>query len=235
MRFSIIIPTYNSAQTLSATLESIICQTEKDFEIVIVDADSTDATLKMIEEYNGKYNNIKWTSERDKGIYDAMNKGAASAAGEWLLFLGSDDTLYDCHVLNDVYNTISKNTVDILYGNIIINGETGWGYDKQVYDKEFTLSKLLQKNIAHQAIFYSRKVFQKVGAYNLKYKICADYDFNLRVASRYKMYYLDRIITTFNAGGISTNRKDLPFENDFEKNVLIYFRSRLFTREFISL
>ena len=87
--FSIIIPTFNAAKTLSASLESVINQSCQQFELLIVDGISTDDTLSVVKKYAALSANIKWVSEKDNGIYDAMNKSIKMAKGEWLFFLGS--------------------------------------------------------------------------------------------------------------------------------------------------
>lgn len=102
MKLSIIIPTYNSASVLPRALDSIICQTFTNWEVLIMDGISTDDTLKMAQSYNDS--RIRIYSEPDNGIYDAMNKGINKANGEWLYFLGSDDCLFSKDVLSNIFN-----------------------------------------------------------------------------------------------------------------------------------
>jgi len=201
---SIVIPTFNSGKTLRATLESISSQTLQDIEAIIVDGASTDTSVEIGKEFSVKYPFIKSISEKDKGIYDAMNKGISMANGEWLLFLGSDDTLFDNNVLDRVALKIKENnSYKFFYGNVKVNSNFGSSQDV-IYDGEFSIEKLLLKNIPHQAIFYHKDIFNEVGYYNINYPICADYDFNLKVASRFKLCYLDEVVSIFSAAGIST-------------------------------
>ena len=230
---SVIIPTFNSAKSLTKTLDSIISQTFSNYEVLIVDNLSTDVSLEIVKSYGDE--RIKIISEEDSGIYDAMNKGIAIASGEWIYFLGSDDELFDQNVFSDFYKEVIKGEKTILYGNVILNGNTGWGIDGQVYDGIFTLEKLLKTNIAHQAIFYKRDIFNDNNKYNIAYKICADYDFNLRVWTKYQPQHFDRIIAKFNAGGASTNIKDLNFEKDFSSNIINYFGKILYKTNFQGL
>ena len=228
--FSIIIPTYNSENTIQGCLRNVISQTFDNYEVVVVDSKSTDNTLNLILEFQDE--RIKVFSERDKGIYDAMNKGIAYAKGDWLFFLGSDDEFYDSNVLEDVFRCISIDRDVCVYGNVYLTGDTGWGYKGQFYDGEFKIEKLLKKNISHQAIFYSKKVFAECGLYNTSYAICADYDLNLKVASLFKLKYINRTITRFNAGGESTGKEDTAFIKDFNRNVILYFRKELHKKHF---
>lgn len=229
--FSIIIPTYNSSKHIYNSLKSIVSQTFKNYEILIIDGASKDDTLKVISTFNDE--RIFVTSENDKGIYDAMNKGILKAKGDWLYFLGSDDELYDNNVLSDIYLLANKTNEKVIYGNVKLNGSTGWGQDGQVYNGEFNIERILDINIAHQAIFYHKEVFRKCGLYNIKYKICADHDYNLNVAANFNLRYVDMIIAYFNAGGASTNIKDLNFEKDYSKNVIGYFMKVIYQYTFI--
>jgi glycosyltransferase involved in cell wall biosynthesis len=218
--FSIIIPTYNSQRTINRCLDSISCQEFKDFEVLIMDGFSVDDTLKIAGSYNDP--RIKIYSENDKGIYDAMNKGIKLVLGQWLYFLGSDDELYDKDVLQKVSKEIKNENYDFVYGNIFSM------YSKVIYDGEFTKRKLLtERNICHQAIFYKRDIFDKLGDYNLEYKIWADWDFNIRCFSctKIKIKYIDLLIAKFNDfDGISSKgRIDpdfycfLPLKQRFEE------------------
>ncbi|WP_316786271.1 glycosyltransferase family 2 protein [Pedobacter frigiditerrae] len=223
--FSIIIPTFNSAAVVAGAIESILKQSFSEYEVLIIDGKSNDTTVDIANSYND--DRIKVFSEKDNGIYDAMNKGVSYATGKWLLFLGSDDELHDEQVLSEISPIALDGTKKLIYGNVVLVGKTIWGEDGQVFDGEFSTGKLLVTNISHQAIFYQRSIFEECGPYNLKYKICADYDFNLRVAAKHQLYYVDIIVAKFNAGGASTSQKDEPFVEDFYDNVFEYFDNSL--------
>jgi glycosyltransferase involved in cell wall biosynthesis len=141
--FSIIIPTFNSGKTLSASLRSILSQTFTDYEILLVDGASTDDTLDLAKSFNDK--RIKIYSKPDEGAYDAMNKGVKAAQGEWLYFLGSDDKMFNTSVLERVYTIINTGNEKVVYGNALINGDTGWAKHGDLYDGKFTIEKLLKK------------------------------------------------------------------------------------------
>jgi glycosyltransferase involved in cell wall biosynthesis len=210
--FSIIIPTYNSESSLKITLDSILEQTFGDFEIVILDGNSKDTTVLIAESYHDS--RIKISSEPDKGVYDAMNKGIQQAKGEWLYFLGSDDYLLSNTVLEEVCSQLQTTTNQVLHGNVLIKGNTGWAIDGQVYAGKFSFQKLLKSNICHQSIFYNTSFIKKHELqYDLKYPISADWDFNIACRERTKFTYLPLIIAVFNAGGVSsaTTSEKEPF------------------------
>lgn len=226
--FSIIIPTYNSAKTLSNCLDSIIKQSFQNFEIVIIDCISNDDTLNIIRQYASTNPKISFISEKDNGVYDAMNKGINRAKGKWIYFLGSDDQLFSNEILSLVGSRIiNTRNCKIIYGNVQIVGDTSWANDNQVYDGRFNTRKILLKNICHQAIFYNYEfVSTKVGKYNLEYKLCADWDFNLRCWSLIRFHYFNIIIAKFYSGGLSTlNIADDKFVNDLFAIKKAYFKS----------
>lgn len=208
MKLSIIIPTYNSASVLPKALESIVGQTFTDWEVLVMDGASTDDTLKVAQSYNDS--RIRIYSEPDKGIYDAMNKGIKKAQGEWLYFLGSDDWLWSDTVLHGVFNQ-NIDDYDVVYGDVdaphLARGHSGvWSLETIDYNR------------CHQAILYKKTIFKRLGTYNLKYRIWADYDFNLKwfFAEKIKKKHLQIIIAHFSQGGYSSHddsimQKDLPW------------------------
>jgi glycosyltransferase involved in cell wall biosynthesis len=227
--FSIIIPTYNSAMTLAVSLESIAQQSYKNVEVIIMDGVSTDKTLAIAEEFKVQIPKLNIYSEKDRGIYDAMNKAMDKATGKWLFFMGSDDSFYTNEVLNQVAQIIETSHTKVIYGDAHIIGDTGWAKDGDIYDGEFTLQKLINQNICHQAMFYNREFIKiEVGYFNLAYKKSSDWDFNLRCWAKYPIEYIDLIITNFLAGGFSTYRNDKSLAKDFVDNIMDYFRVNLF-------
>ena len=213
MKLSIIIPTFNSANTLRRALDSIIGQTLNDLEVLIMDGVSTDQTLDIAKTYNG--NRIRIFSEPDNGVYDAMNKGIDKASGEWLYFLGSDDYLFSKDVLSKVFEK-KLDGIDILYGDVCAPQ-----LDKRHYG-EWSI-ETLPYNRCHQAIFYRKKIFEMTGLYNLKYSVLADYAINLQWFLRrdIKNLYCPISIASFTPGGYSEIIFDDAFYEDYE---MILFR-----------
>jgi glycosyltransferase involved in cell wall biosynthesis len=229
--FSIIIPTFNSASVISQCLTSICEQTFSNYEIIIQDGCSTDGIDTVVEDICAKYSrNIIFVQEPDNGIYDAMNKAMKKAAGQWLLFLGSDDKLFDTNVLRDAHSFIISVEADLVYGNVQLTGNALWAKDDVIYDGAFSIGKLLKKNICHQSIFYSRQIINKVGNYNTDYRICADWDYNLHCFAVGKAVFFDRIVSLFKGGGESTN----VMENNFTYQVRLYKAKEHFRYSFLN-
>lgn len=228
--FSIIIPTLNSAKTISVALESILQQSFKDFEILIIDGISKDNTLEIARSYLDE--RAKIFSEKDAGIYFAMNKGIKLASGEWIYFLGSDDKLLDYSILQQINNEIINNDYNVIYGNVMINGEAGWARDGQIYDGDFSLSKLIEKNICHQAIFYKKTVFDKCGIFNSRYNICADWDLNLRIWATYSFHYTPIVVAIFKGGNSSYQIENNYSNTEKWLNIIGYYKLKILSHEF---
>ncbi len=207
-KVSVIIATFNAAVHIRKAIDSFLSQTYDSRELIIIDGGSSDDTVSIIKEYqNGT---IRWISEPDKGVYDAMNKGMVMATGEWLYFLGADDFFMDESVLEKVFVNDLANT-DIVYGDV---------YSvllKRNYDGPTNEEKLLFSNLCHQSIFYRKEVFEKAGNYNLEYKLFADWEFNIRCFIQYNFCtkYVPVVIAEYAASGISTLNKDMNFLRNF--------------------
>ena len=201
MKLSIIIPTYNSADTLSKTLESIIEQNFLDIECWLIDGSSTDNTLNIIKEFNTKYKFIKYISEPDKGIYDSMNKGIALAKGDYLYFMGSDDTFQNSNTLNDFMLLDFIGNADFIYGDVVFK------HSKIRYGEEKNYLKLIKnlENICHQSIFYSKNLFSKIGNYDLRFPLYADFNFNIKCFKDVSISkeYVNKVICIYNEKGAS--------------------------------
>jgi glycosyltransferase involved in cell wall biosynthesis len=214
--FSIIIPTFNSENTLNVALLGIVNQDFIDFEVLIIDNLSTDRTVSLAKELND--NRIKIYSGKDFGIYDAMNKAIHLAKGNWLYFMGSDDRLYDREVLENIYNVIKKNQeLSAIYGNVVSSRFGG------LYAGEFDSTKLYKQNICHQAVFLKKEVFKLTGPFNLKYKMWADYDNNIKwfFNTRVKKRYVNLVVADYADGGFSSKNVD---------NVFLYDKDDLFIK-----
>jgi glycosyltransferase involved in cell wall biosynthesis len=191
----------------------------------VIDGLSSDDTLGVVSGFNDQ--RIKVFSEKDKGIYDAMNKGIRKAQGKWIYFLGSDDVLMGNEVLATVAKACVNNTSTAVYGNVLIDGDALWAKDGDIYDGMFDLKKLLVKNICHQAIFYNRDIIEKKGiSFDLTYPICADWDFNLHCWAAGSFTYFPVTIARFNAGGASTQKVIADnFGSDIIQKVIDYFHT----------
>lgn len=215
-KLSIIIPTFNSEKVLAAAINSVLSQSFTDFELLIIDGLSTDNTLAIARGYADS--RIKIISEKDKGIYDAMNKGIERASGEWLYFLGSDDVLFSPKSLENVFRKYNLSARKMVYGNVQFK------LSKAVYDKKFSYFKLYDKNICHQAIFYRKEVFEQAGNYQIQYKALADWVFNMKCFNlQIPKLYINELIAIYNEDGYCFNNPDKQFEADHEKLTKQYF------------
>jgi glycosyltransferase involved in cell wall biosynthesis len=218
-KISIITPTLNAADTLEACILSIKNQTYLNKEHLIIDGQSTDGTLHILKKHAENYPQLKWITENDDGIYDAMNKGIDLSSGDWLYFMGSDDFFCSNTVLNEIFNRIEVSKYDVIYGNIKL------GNTEQLYDGAFSSLKLLQKNICHQAIFTRKAVFDKLGKFDINYKVWADWVFNMQWYNREDIChcYVDISIAGYNLGGYSKYDRDMLFIKNKDALIEAYF------------
>jgi glycosyltransferase involved in cell wall biosynthesis len=178
----------------------------KDFEVYLIDGCSTDTTLITAKPFTDTLD-MKILSEPDKGIYDAMNKGIHLSSGTWIYFLGSDDQIYSNDVFEKIFNSKLIRENDVIYGNVTSPRFNG------VYDGEFDSDKLYEKNICHQALFIKRSVFEKVGFFNIKNKVYADWEHNMRwfYNRSIKHQFVNITVAHYADGGYSSVNSDSSF------------------------
>lgn len=175
-RISVIIPTFNSAPTLERALHSVFAQSSCALEVIVIDGGSTDATLGIIQQYRTRIAHV--VSEKDNGIYDAINKGLNLASGEWIFILGSDDTLDHADVFTEMLSTAPP-TTQLICGNVNYIGVKQSLVPLQ-HVSSFS-KKLYWKNTLHQqGVLYHRDLFAQF-RFNTNYKVLADYDLHLRL------------------------------------------------------
>lgn len=204
---SIIIPVLNPTEKFFHCLESIKAQVFQNWEVIIIDS----GNFIFSEDYFPKdiIQRFRFVQEIDSGVYDAMNKGIKLSLGDWLYFMGSDDYFYDELVLFNIWNYINNQYKPVVYGNVLIRGNTGWAKDGDIYAGKFSKNRMLVKSICHQSIFYRRDfLIQNNLFFDLRYPVSADWHFNLRCRRLTKFKYVDLVIAVFSAGGISSKKKD---------------------------
>lgn len=178
---------YNGEKTLEQTIVSVVNQTYDNIEYIIVDGASTDGTLDIIKKYEDKID--LWQSEPDGGIYDAMNKGIELANGDFCLFLGSDDILFDAYVMENASRKLCDFN-QVYYGDVFLSSHRG------IYDYKFSKIKLCCHNICHQSIFYPNTIYKKL-EFNGRYKIYADWEYNIKAWKMTPFVYIPLMITIF--------------------------------------
>ncbi len=185
------------------TIQSVINQTYPNVEYIIIDGGSTDGTLDIIKKYEDYID--YWVSERDKGIYDAWNKAVSVANGEWIMFLGSDDTLvidavesYIKHIYNlSTYIEYISAKVDLINNDNKIIRTIGNAWNWTAFRRYM--------NVAHVASLHNRKLFNKYGLFDMSYKIAADYELLLRAKKNLKASFLSKKVAFMRCDGASNN------------------------------
>ncbi|WP_298880779.1 glycosyltransferase family 2 protein [uncultured Polaribacter sp.] len=231
MKISIITVNLNNSLGLEKTLNSISLQTYNSFELIVVDGDSIDDSVSVIRNNSSLIS--KFLVEKDKGVYDAMNKGIELAKGDYLFFLNSGDTFYNSTVLENFIKLKPKE--DLIYGNVLINYKSGVKKIKKMPSK-LNVGEILITTITHQAIFHKRELFL-TKKYDLKYKIIADWVFyvNAILFSNSSYRHVDLLISNFESGGLSSNSKLIKEEKNEYFNSIFSKHSRALFNEYINL
>lgn len=191
---SVITVVRDGAATIACTLESVRSQCDVDVEHVIVDGDSLDGTVEIIKAY--RRDRLRWISEPDQGIYDAMNKGISLARGEWLLFLGADDILADASVLADIFQDREVSSYDLVCGCSSYHGGRKSAPRLDWHTRVFN-------TLHHQAAFYRRRLFDNF-RYRIDIPVVADYELNFLIYSQHRpALFLDRHISISGDQGVS--------------------------------
>jgi glycosyltransferase involved in cell wall biosynthesis len=213
-RVSIVVPCFNSAGTLADCLSSIVAQWREALEIIVIDGGSTDGTQAISAAFGDRI--AHFSSEPDRGVYDAMNKGVQAARGTWILFLGSDDTLHP-----QFFRCLDLLEDDsaLYYGDVVLKstGASSGG--------RFDRFRLQFRNICHQAILYPRSAFLR-RSFDQDYRVLGDHEFNLYCMGRLKLRFirLPLLMATYNdLSGVSHLASDPAFERDRVRLAFEYF------------
>jgi glycosyltransferase involved in cell wall biosynthesis len=204
MKISIITACYNSAATIGDTLQSVAMQDYEHIEHIIIDGASTDNTI----EITGYFPHVaKIVSEKDKGIYDAMNKGIALATGDVVGILNSDDVYTDRHVISKVMKAFQTDHADAVYADLqYVKYEDLDKVTRTWHSGNFSKRKFYYGWMPpHPTFFVRREVYEKVGDFNLSLRSAADYEFMLRVLlkNNFKARYIPEVLVKMRTGGMS--------------------------------
>lgn len=205
MKFSIITASYNSLGTLPAAMESLFKQTHQEFEWIVVDGNSSDGTPAWLASQNDV--RIRFISEPDSGIYEALNKGLAMSTGDVVGFLHADDLLANEDVLSQVSATFQRDNCDGVYGDLqYVRADDTQLILRDWRGRKFTMWQLEHGWMpAHPTLFIKRCLYVEHGGFDLSFRIAADYDFMLRLMkkSQYKWTYQPILVTLMRWGGAS--------------------------------
>lgn len=220
MKLSIITINFNDAEGLRRTLASVAVQTYRDIEHIIVDAASTDGSAEVIKEYASTSTHpVIWSSEKDKGIYNGMNKGIRKATGEYCQFLNSGDALAAPDVTERMMAEMEEG-IDVLYGDMLKIGEKRNAVDRSCAREYVTLNMFYRGCLNHSPAYIKRSLFDEYGYYDETLKICSDWKFYMQsiVLGKATTKHVNIVVTHFDMNGISETRKDIL--ND-ERNRLL--------------
>jgi len=215
MKISIITVAYNSGKTIEDTIKSVINQHFQEIEYIIIDGGSTDNTLEIVAQYKSAIAHV--ISEKDKGIYDAMNKGISLATGDIIGILNSDDFYSDADVIAKVVNAFQPE-IDAVYGNLVyVDPIDTTKITRTWLSGEYKVGAFFKGWMPpHPTFFVRKEVYQKFGTYSMELKSAADYEFMLRVIHKHeiRLAYLNEVTVIMRAGGAS----NASFKNRLKAN-----------------
>lgn len=206
-KISIITVCYNSEKNIASTIESVLNQNYQNLEYILIDGSSSDSTVDIIRTYETTFKEkgieYKWVSEKDFGIYDAMNKGEKISSGQWLSFMNSGDRYYDENVIKNIFGEVIQEDMGIIFGDI----QLVYSINKKV-KKQNRVNKnyFLLNMINHQSMFIKKDAYEKVNGYDIFYKYCADKDLVMKILfeENYLMKYLDIMVAEYDMLGVSS-------------------------------
>ncbi|CEN55992.1 glycosyltransferase family 2 protein [Candidatus Methylopumilus turicensis] len=205
MKISVITVCFNSAKTILNTISSVESQSYKNIEHLIIDGGSSDGTIELLKKARG---NIKYISEPDKGIYDAMNKGLLLATGEVIVFLNADDFYKNKFVVEKVMKEFDKSNLSAVYGDVDFFAPNDIKKSVRRYSSKIFAPKKLAFGFmpAHPSLFMRREVYEKVGGFDINFRIAGDFDLVARAFKNEDLHYkyIPEVFVSMQTGGVST-------------------------------
>ncbi|MEH7225237.1 glycosyltransferase family 2 protein [Bacillus sp. JJ1566] len=212
MKVSVITVSYNSEKTIEETIKSVKNQSYEDIEYILVDGKSNDSTIDIIKKYESFFKNTtkdyRWISEKDSGIYDAINKGIKLATGDVIGILNSDDFFCENSVIADIVDCFKSNNIDCLYGNMVyINAETR-KVKRRWISREFN-NGLFEKSWTpgHPTFYCKSGLYHEYGLYRTDFKIAADVELMYRFLVNHNInsYFMNKYMVVMRQGGVSSS------------------------------
>ena len=204
MKISIITCSYNAVNTIEDTIKSVLSQKDADIEYIVIDGLSNDGTADIIKKYSDKI--YKFTSEKDSGIYNAMNKGIKLAGSDIVGFLNADDVYFNEKVINKVIKVFENEKVDSAYGDLIYVFEDNNKIKRYWKSGDFNVNNFKKGWMPPHPSFFARKdIYKKYGGFNENYRISADYELMVRLLYKNKIstFYLPELLVKMKTGGVS--------------------------------
>lgn len=205
MKITVVTPSFNTVDTIESTLESVASQTYTNIEHLVMDGGSNDGTIDLLKAW--KNHSLLLESAKDSGIYDALNKGINKATGDVIGFMHADDVFQDSEVLVKIARAFEDPSVDVVYGDLVYASNQDLNQVVRFWRAgNFVMRKLRFGWMPPHPTFYVRRsVYRNFGAFDLRYRISADYDCMLRILSRseIKTTYIPEILVRMRLGGVS--------------------------------
>lgn len=210
MKITIITASYNSEKTIRNTIESVLCQSYVNYEYIIIDGASKDHTVSIIKEYEPKFQGkLKWISEHDNGIYNAINKGINISTGDVIGILNSDDFFSSTRVLEKIHTSFKADSIDAVYGDVHYVNHSNLSKPIRYYSSANFKPSMMRMGFmpAHPSFYVKSYCYKKFGTYAENYKIAADFELLLRFIFVHKIniLYLPFDFVTMRIGGVSTS------------------------------
>lgn len=221
MVISLITVSYNSENTIGDTIRSVLGQTYREVEYIVVDGNSKDETVNIIKSFDGRI--ARWLSEPDKGIYDAMNKGLKMATGEVVGMLNSDDFYFSTDVLSKVAAAFEDPTVDAVFGDLIFVDPKDLKRTVRTYSSRGWHPRKFARGFmpAHPTFFVRRKFYEQFGLFKTDYRIASDYEMLIRLlyVNKLRYRYLPETMVVMRKGGVSSNgiRSNIILNNEIKR------------------
>lgn len=224
---SIVIPTFRSATLLPGAIDSLAAQTWRDFELIVSDGASDDGTAELARSRAAALPALQVDSRPDSGVYDAINRGIALARGQWVLVLGSDDRLHAPDTLAQAAAALLTSSAELVHGDVRMMAASPDGVAAGGrYAGPMPLARLLKANICQQAIFYRRGLLQRLGGFEPRYRLWADWAFNLRAAFEAPPQWIDLIVADYAATGMSARQSDAVLQAELPELIRREFVAR---------
>lgn len=211
-KISIITINLNNEVGIEKTIKSVVNQTYDSFEFLIIDGASTDGSLDVINQHKDNIHHI--VSEKDSGIYNAMNKGIKKAKGDYLLFLNSGDELTSKTAVEDFIT-------HPLFDGDIIYGDYKFEKGEKIYSNDLTPFYFIRTSLPHQSTFFKKEVFDTMGLYDEKFQICADRAFYIKcfLSNQIQFQHVNYALTLFGLDGLSNDNKHLELKKKEDKQI----------------
>ncbi len=216
MLISVIVPTYNSAAVVGEALRSLAAQSFRDFEVILSDGSSSDETVRIGESFASSLPHLVVDSRPDSGVYDAINRGVRLSCGVWLLVLGSDDRIHAPSTFHQIAALLpDAGPAKLVYGDVRMMDVNLCGVPPGGrYAGPLPISRMVETNICQQAVFYRRSLFDDFGGFDERYKLYADWHFNLRATFARVTQWVDVVVSDYAATGMSAKGVDTVFLDD---------------------